>query len=132
MKSEILYASGFNGHVTQEPIVTDSLDSGDSSLFADIAIHGAWERQATAMFHVHFLDTDAKSYLHHPPQSMLATAEREQKRKYSAACADRHVSFTPQCFSVDGLMGIEGKPILDRLGDFLAVKWGRSYSIVIH
>ena len=78
------------------------------------------------------LDTDAKSYLCHSPQSVLATAEREKKRKYSDACAAKHVCFTPLCFSVDGLMGVEAKTFMDRLADFLATKWERPYSIVIH
>ena len=120
------------GQVTQEPVVCDSLDSGNSSLVADIAIRGVWQRQATALFDVRVIDTDARSYLHRPPQSIIATAEREKKRKYSMACAAKHVSFTPLCFSVDGLMGAEAKSFLDRLGDFLATKWERPYSIVIH
>ena len=65
-----------------------------------------------ALFDVRVLDTDAKSYLCHSPQSVLATAERE-KRKYSDACAAKHVSFTPLCFSVDGLMGVEAKTFMD-------------------
>lgn len=63
----------------------NSLDSGNSSLVADIAICGIWQRQAMALFDVHVLDTDSKSYLHCPPQSLIATAERE-KRKNSMAC----------------------------------------------
>uniref|UniRef100_A0A1X7U883 Uncharacterized protein n=1 Tax=Amphimedon queenslandica TaxID=400682 RepID=A0A1X7U883_AMPQE len=107
------------GQVTREPIVNDSLDSGDSSLIADVAICRVWQRQAMLFFDVRVLDTDAKSYLHRSPHSILATAERE---KYFAACVDSHVSFTPLCFSVDGLMGTEAKSFLDRLGNFLAVK----------
>ena len=71
------------------------------------------------------------SYLCHCPQSVLATAEREKKRKYSDACAAKHVSFTPLCFLVDGLMGVEAKTFMDRLAYF-STKWERLYSIVIH
>ena len=119
------------GQVTLEPVVCDSLESSNGSLVADIAIRGVWQRQATALFDVRVIDTDAKSYLHRPPQSIIVTAEREKKRKYSTACAAKHVSFTPLCFSVDGLMGAEAKSFLDRLGDFLATKWERLYSIVV-
>ena len=43
----------------------------------------------------------------------------------SAACTEKHVSFTPLCFSVDGLMGVETRTFMERLGDFLATKWDR-------
>ena len=120
------------GQVIREPVVRDSIDSSNSALVADIGIRGVWQRQAMALFDVRVLDTDAKSYLCHSPQSVLATAEREKKRKYSDACAAKHVCFTPLCFSVDGLMGVEAKTFMDRLADFLATKWERPYSIVIH
>ena len=120
------------GQVIREPVVCDSIDSSNSALVADIGIRGVWQRQAMALFDVRVLDTDAKSYLCHSPQSVLATAEREKKRKYSDACAAKHVSFTPLCFSVDGLMGVEAKTFMDRLADFLATKWERPYSIVVH
>ena len=120
------------GQVIREPVVCDSTDSSNSALVADIGIQRVWQRQAMALFDVRVLDTDAKSYLRHAPQSVLATAEREKKRKYSDACAAKHVSFTPLCFSVDGLMGTETKMFMDRLADFLATKWERLYSIVVH
>ena len=110
------------GQVIREPVVRDSIDSSNSALVADIGIRGVWQRQAMALFDVRVLDTDAKSYLCHSPQSVLATAEREKKRKYSDACAAKHVCFTPLCFSVDGLMGVEAKTFMDRLADFLATK----------
>ena len=120
------------GQVVKEPVASDSLVSDTGALVADIAIRGVWQRQATALFDVRVIDTDAKSYLRQSPQSVLATAEREKKRKYSAACMARHVNFTPLCFSIDGLMGTEAKTFLDRLGDSLATKWERPYSLVVH
>ena len=38
---------------------------------------------------------------------MLCSAEVERKRKYMKACVARHASFTPLCFSTDGMFGIE-------------------------
>ena len=50
-----------------------------------------------------------------------------KKRKYSAAFQARHASFTPLCFSVDGLLGNEACFFLRRLLELLAAKWGESY-----
>ena len=120
------------GQIVKEPIVCDPLDSSSETLYADIGIRGVWQRQATALFDVRVLDTDAKSYLRYSPKSVLANAEKDKKRKYMAACNEKHVSFIPLCFSVVGLMGVEAKTFLDRLGDHLAAKWDRPYSVVIH
>ena len=53
------------------------------------------------------VDTDAPSYYSRSPQAVLRSAEVEKKRKYSLACQARRASFTPLCFSVDGLLGGE-------------------------
>ena len=37
----------------------------------------------------------------------LRPAEVEKERKYSLACQACYASFTPLCFSVDGLLGSE-------------------------
>ena len=66
-----------------------------------------WQSQSKALFDIRVVDTDALSYLSHCPQSVLISAENEKKRKYSLACSDRRASFTPLCFSVDGLCGPE-------------------------
>jgi hypothetical protein len=75
-------ASMIWGQVTKEPVISDSSTPNSDSLIADIAIRGVWQRQTTALFDVRVIDTDAKSYLHQSPQSVLATAEKEKKRKY--------------------------------------------------
>ena len=38
---------------------------------------------------------------------------------------------TPLCFSVDGILGGDAEVFLKRLGDGLAMKWGKSYSEVM-
>ena len=78
------------------------------------------------------IDTDAKSYLVRTPHSVLENAEKEKKSKHLAACEERHVCFTPLCFSVDGLIGNEAKAFLKRLAEQLAVKWHKPYSIMMY
>ena len=39
--------------------------------------------------------------------------------------------FTPLCVSIDGMLGAEAEFFLKRLGDFLAVKWERPFSVVM-
>ena len=57
-----------------------------------------WQSQPESLFDILLcvIDTDARSYLSHSPQSILVSAEN---RKYSLACGDHRVSFTPLCFS---------------------------------
>ena len=77
------------------------------------------------------VDTDARSYLSHSPVAVLASAEAEKKRKYCDACTERRATFTPLCFSVDGLAGDEAACFLKHLGRSLAVTWERHYGEVI-
>ena len=77
------------------------------ALITDLGARGVWEPLAMALFDIHMVDTDAKSYLSHSPVAVLASAEAEKKRKYCDACTEHHATFTPLCFSVDGLVGDE-------------------------
>ncbi len=101
--------------VIKEPAIRDASDG--NLLKADIAIRGVWHPQAMASFDVRIVDTDAKSYVIISPQSVLATAEREKIVKYSAACVEKHMSFTPICIFVDGLLGPHTVSFMKRLAD---------------
>ena len=61
----------------------------------------------------------------------MSNADREKEQKYSDACNTRHVSFTPLCFLVDGLVGKEAKVFLDLLADKFALKLCKPYSCVV-
>ena len=61
----------------------------------------------------------------------MGSAEVEKKRKYLQACQDRRATFTPFCVSVDGMLGSEAEFFVKRLGDFLAARWERPYSVVM-
>ena len=76
-----------------------------------------------ALFDILVVDTDAKSYLSHSPVAALASASAEKKRKYCDACTERRATFTPLCFSVDGLVGDEAACFLKHLDRSLSVTW---------
>ena len=62
------------------------------------------------LFDVRVIDTHAKSYVGCTPQSVLEKPlKKEKKPKYLNTCEEKHVSFTPLCLSVDGLIGNEAK-----------------------
>ena len=74
--------------------------------------------------------TDAKSYLFHSPVAVLASAEAE-KRRYCDACTERCATFTPLCFSVDGLVGDEAACFLKHPGRSLSVTWEHHHGEVM-
>ena len=75
-------------------------------LIADFSARGVGQPQATALFDVQVVDTDAPSYINRSPVNVLRAAEREML-KYGHACEDLLASFTPLCISIDGLLGSE-------------------------
>ena len=59
------------------------------TLVADFSARGVWQPQATALFDVRVIDTDAPSYINKTPVNVLKIAEREKKQKYGRACEAR-------------------------------------------
>ena len=120
------------GQVQKEPVVCEEKmdDPSSETLIAYVRIHDVWQSQVDALFDVRVVDTDAPSYQSRSPQAVLRTAEVEKRRKYGArygaACLARRASFTPLCFSVDGLFGSEADYFLRRLADSLSVKWEKN------
>ena len=116
--------------VVKEPVVHDG-SAGADALIADLCVCGVWGPQTKALFDIRVVDTDAQSYCARSPKDILGSAEGEKKRKYLQACQDRRATFTPLCVSVDGMLGSEAESFVRRLGDFLAAKWERPYSVVM-
>ena len=108
----------------------DGSASADT-LIADLCVCGVWEPQTEALFDIRVVDTDAQSYRARRPCNILRSAEVEKKRKYLQACVNRYATFTPLCVSTDGMLGSEAEFFVKRLGDFLAARWERPYSIVM-
>ena len=90
------------------------------ALVGDISARGVWQPQATAIFDVRIVDSDAPSYHHLSPKAVLKQAETAKKNKYSNACEAVHASFTPLCLTIDGLVGTEANTFLKRLAERLS------------
>ena len=114
----------------KEPVIREAT-SDQVSLIGDISARGVWQPQATAVFDIRVIDSDAPSYLSKPVESVLTTAERE-KLKYNAACEFRHASFTPLCTTVDGSIGTEMNDFIKKFTDKLSYKWGQHYGLTLH
>ena len=68
------------GQTTKEPVIGESLENSSGALLrADIGVRGVWQTQATALFDVHVIDTDAKFYVDRTRQSVLEKAEKEKE-----------------------------------------------------
>jgi hypothetical protein len=97
----------------------------------DLLIRGFWAHGTDAIVDVRMTDTDAKSYWSRDPHKVLATQEREKKKKkYLQSCLEQRKHFTPFAVSTDGLIGREAEELLKRLSLQLANKWERPYSVV--
>ena len=120
------------GQVQREPVICEETadDSCNETLVGDLRIRGIWQPQADAVFDVRVVDMDAPSYRLRLPETVLCSAEVQEK-KYTTACVARCASFTPLCFSVDGMLGTEANFILNRLADRLSSKWEKPYSLVM-
>uniref|UniRef100_A0A1X7SV25 Uncharacterized protein n=1 Tax=Amphimedon queenslandica TaxID=400682 RepID=A0A1X7SV25_AMPQE len=92
-------------------------------LIGDISACGIWQSQATAVLDVTVIDSDAPSYCHMSPKTVLKSAETAKKNKYSCTCEPIHTSLTPLCFTIDGLVGVEANTFLKMLAERLSLKW---------
>uniref|UniRef100_A0A1X7U5N3 Uncharacterized protein n=1 Tax=Amphimedon queenslandica TaxID=400682 RepID=A0A1X7U5N3_AMPQE len=97
-----------------------------------LAGRGVWTAQTEALFNVRVIDTDAPLYSCHTPPAVLTAAEKEKKRKCSAACEERRALFTTRCVSVDGFMDKECTKFIQRLAHRLSLAWHRDYSTTIN
>jgi hypothetical protein len=111
----------------QEPTTQEAAPEDERG---DLLIRGFWAKGTDCILDVRVTDTDAKSYCKRPPAKVLATQEKEKKRKYLENCLKQRRHFTPFVVSVDGLLGREAATFSKRLAAKLASKWQRSYSEV--
>ena len=100
-------------------------------LRGDIAAYSFWTRGTTAIFDVRVTDMDCNSNITKTSQQVFHQQEKEKKKKYSKACEEAHLHFTPLVFSVDGLEGPECKAAMKHLASKLAAKWNRQYSQIV-
>ena len=100
----------------------------DADERGDLLIQGLWTRTNACMVDVRVTDTDAKSYRTKDPKKVLATQEREKKKKYLEKCLQQRRHFTPFVISTDGLLGYEAAYLLKRIAYALSLKWRRPYA----
>jgi hypothetical protein len=97
---------------------------------SDILIRGLWTCGTDCIIDVRITDVDAKSNRSKDLIKVLATHEREKKRKYLEACLGQRRHFSLFVVSTDGLLGKEAKTLLKKLSALLAEKWEKPYSEV--
>ena len=114
--------------VQREPVIREyNPQDGTPALIADLFCRGVYVRQGGASFDIRVSDTDAISYQNRSPMSVLHSAEVEKTTKYSDACQERHMSFTP-IVSVDGMLAPAFASFLRRIGEALSTKWEKPYN----
>ena len=115
--------------VQREPVIREYNPQDETpALIAYLFCRGIYVRQGGVSFDIRVSDTDAISYQNRSPMSVLHSAEEEKKTKYSDACQERHMSFTPLVVSVDGMLAPEFASFLRRIGEALSTKWEKPYS----
>ena len=105
-----------------------SLHTGEGApaeaLRGDISATNFWATGQETIFDVRVTDTDNRT------EKVLKKQEGEKKAKYSEACQEARLHFTPLVYSVDGMEGKEATAARKRLASMLAEKWKKEYSQV--
>jgi len=83
---------------------------------------------ATACILVHITETDAKIYQTKDPMKVLASHEKNKKKKYLAPCLAQWHHFTPFIVSADGLIGHEADALVCKLAFTYAEKTDKTLS----
>ena len=117
--------------LVKEPVIREAGPIAEGALTGDFSARGVWQPQATAVFDISVIDSDAPSHVSRPVEAVLKSAEREKKSKYNSACEDRHSSFTALSCTVDGVLGTEFSHFIKKLADRLSRKWDQSYNLTL-
>ena len=117
-------------YTQKEPVIREHSEN-QKALRADLLIRGVWSPQESASFDIRVTDTEAKSYSNRNPEDVVESCA-DEKRKYSEACQEKHIAFTPLILIADGMMPRESKIFLRRPADRLASKWDKPCSIIMN
>ena len=103
----------------------------DGALFdrGDLLINGLYEKQTACVIDVRVTDTDQPAYRGQLPSAVLATHEKEKKKKYQERCFEQRRHFAPYVCCTSGLLGNEAKAFNKRIAALLSVKWSTPYSV---
>ena len=102
------------------------------TLVADYCAIEVWQPQATALFDVRVIDTDAPFYINKIPVNVLKIAKREKRQKHGHAYEEKHATFTPLCISIDGLLVTEMNDFVKRMAQCLVAKWDCHLSTTLY
>ena len=116
---------------SEEPQIPQVTGQETGELRGDVAAYSFWTRGTTTIFDVRVTDMDCNSNIAKTPSRIFDSHEKVKKKKYSKACEEAQLHFTPLTFSVDGLEGPECKAALKHLSSKLAAKWNRHYSQIV-
>eukprot|EP00957_Ditylum_brightwellii_P171683 13070013-Ditylum_brightwellii.AAC.1 len=67
----------------------------EGNLYGDLMIRHLWKHQVDTVIDVRITNTDAKSYISHPLETVLAAQEKEKKGKYLNSCLEQNQHFSP-------------------------------------
>eukprot|EP00957_Ditylum_brightwellii_P157562 11992749-Ditylum_brightwellii.AAC.1 len=70
-------------------------------------IRHLWKHQVDTVIDVRITDTEAKSYILHPLEAVLAAQEKDKKGKYLSSCLEQNQHFSLFVASVNGMLGKE-------------------------
>ena len=73
-------------------------------------------------------NTDAKTYQSKDPLKVLASHEKNKKKKYLALCLAQQHHFTPFVVSADGLLGREADAVVCKLAFTYAEKTDKNHT----
>jgi len=79
---------------------------------------------------VHITDTDAKTYQAKDPMKVLASYEKNNKKKYLAPCLAPMFHFTPFIVSADGFLVHEADAVICQVAGKYAKKTEKPYSVI--
>ena len=96
----------------------------------DLLVRNLWKQGSDCIIDVRVTNLDAPSYISRDPASVLASHEKQKKKKYVDDCLQQRRTFSPFVLSSDGMLGFEANNVLKQLARILADKWERPYSAV--
>ena len=86
----------------------------------DAGCHGFWERGRNTIFDIRITDTEAPTYRNQDYDKVLATQEKEKKKKYLPSLHSQRKDFTPMIYSIDGIAGRDARSAEKCLASALA------------
>ena len=95
---------------------------------ADIYVRHFYSQGKPTLMDTRILDPNAASYRKKPVEAVIASHEREKRRKYAQAAAEQRKDFCPFVVTRDGVTGRAAENVMRRIASTLADRWEMHYS----